>query len=39
MISKRIPENSCDIYHFDKAALDYGIVLQNSEFNDNVSYI
>ena len=39
MISNRIPENSSDKNHFDKAAHDYNIALKNSGFNEKVTYI
>ena len=39
IISNRIPENSSDRNHFDKAAPDYNIAPKNSEFNENVTYI
>ena len=39
MISNRISENSCDKNHFDKAAPDYNIALQNSGFTENITHI
>ena len=37
MISNRISENSRDKNHFDKAASDYNIALQNSGFTENIT--
>ena len=39
MISNQIAQNSCDKNHFDKAAPDDNVALENSGFNENVTYI
>ena len=39
MISNQISQNSCDKNHFDKAAPDDNIALENSGFNENVTIL
>ena len=38
MISKRVPDISCDSYHFNKAVPDYNTAPKKCGFNENIRY-